>query len=140
MQYRSPNSEGLIPNLRTFVWRVSAALVVLFALASGAAYYNTAYRWRAYTPFVDAFLKAGVHADTAALRRAAIDSTPVIQILATAPVTLERLRQSMRIRWGMRRADTVVIDYATRETGCYQTRLVRKAGSWLVARAAVEPC
>ena len=36
-------------NLRPFLWRASAALVVLIASTCGVAYYNTVYRWRAYT-------------------------------------------------------------------------------------------
>jgi len=127
-------------NLRPFLWRASAALVVLIASTCGVAYYNTVYRWRAYTRVVDAFLTAAAHADTAALRGAAIDSTLVTQILATSPPTLERLRQSMRLRWGMRNGDTVVLDYATAVPGCYQTHLTRKDASWRVASAAMEPC
>jgi hypothetical protein len=114
--------------------------VVLVTLSSAVTYYNMVYRWQAYSRLVDAFLTAGIRADTAALRRSAVDSTPVTQILTTPAGTLEELRQSMRIRWGRRHADTVVLDYATRVAGCYRARLIREEGGWRVSWAAREPC
>ena len=126
--------------VRTRVWRVTTALFVVLTAGSVWEYYNTTYRWRAYTRLVDTFLTLGVRADNAALRRAATDSVPAIQILATPASTLERLRQSLHLRWAIRTGDTVVLDFATALNTCYQVHLARKDVGWLVAQARTEPC
>ena len=125
---------------RGFLWRTAVALVLVFAVASGLTNYLKVYRWHTYTPLVDAFLIAAAQRDTATLRQLAIDSRTVAQTLSTSSQTLDQLHQEMRIRWGARRADTVIVDYATRGASCYQVRLLLVERAWRVAWLRREPC